>query len=467
MINVRNLNKNTLLVSLVIGLHFLWCGSAYLSWLYNVIEIVKINDINSNIDMISEVFGYIFQVIGIFLICIYIKKAKPEFKKGRIAFMAISIIHMLLIIPSILTRSYEIALITGFLTNIFNGLETGYYLIIITEMVPSNQRGLSLGLGYSIGSVGSWLLSLCNSGNFLKSTHIIIVYILLLFVTFSILMRINSERAPKIKATQSEAKPSLIITLGITIFLLCFLKGIGFYFPMADITTGEVSLELSRAFYAIGLLIAGLINDYKRQLGGITCLAALAFPFILLALRFSPKYSLYIWIMGYIFTGFYTVYRALVFSDIADRNVSSLHLAPLGLMLGRLGDSLGAAIGVLLNSRPNILVIIGSLIFAITVFIGYFAFYRLYFQTPDKPTDKNVNPMNHIVSFSISYNLSAREREVLPLILTTKSNNEISKELYVSESTIKYHIRNILKKTGCINRQELFKTYNEHLTHPQ
>ena len=36
---------------------------------------------------------------------------------------------------------------------------------------------------------------------------------------------------------------------------------------------------------------------------------------------------------------------------------------------------------------------------------------------------------------------------------------EAAELLYVSESTIKFHIRNLLRKTGCRNRVELRELY--------
>ncbi len=35
------------------------------------------------------------------------------------------------------------------------------------------------------------------------------------------------------------------------------------------------------------------------------------------------------------------------------------------------------------------------------------------------------------------------------------SNSEISSVLYISENTVKFHVKNILKKTGCSNRNEI------------
>lgn len=53
--------------------------------------------------------------------------------------------------------------------------------------------------------------------------------------------------------------------------------------------------------------------------------------------------------------------------------------------------------------------------------------------------------------------LTPREKETLRLLSNGASNAEISKELFVSESTVKFHIRNIFHKLGVKNRVEAAK----------
>ena len=43
-------------------------------------------------------------------------------------------------------------------------------------------------------------------------------------------------------------------------------------------------IEFTRAFYAVGLIMAGLVSDRNRRWGAVCALAALAFPFAALAL---------------------------------------------------------------------------------------------------------------------------------------------------------------------------------------
>lgn len=63
--------------------------------------------------------------------------------------------------------------------------------------------------------------------------------------------------------------------------------------------------------------------------------------------------------------------------------------------------------------------------------------------------------------FLAYYDISQREREVLRQVLDGLSNSEIAAKLYISESTVKFHVHNILKKTKSANRTELMDTYHK------
>ena len=88
-----------------------------------------------------------------------------------------------------------------------------------------------------------------------------------------------------------------------------------------------------------------------------------------------------------------------------------------------------------------------------------FLFFRL-FQTVYEPEAVRQRSEREVFEdFAIQHDLSAREREVLRLALAERSNAEIAQTLFVSESTIKYHMHNLLKKTGCKSRVDLMARY--------
>jgi DNA-binding CsgD family transcriptional regulator len=51
--------------------------------------------------------------------------------------------------------------------------------------------------------------------------------------------------------------------------------------------------------------------------------------------------------------------------------------------------------------------------------------------------------------------LTRRERDVLVLLAAGKRNRAIGEELSISENTVKFHVANVLRKTGTVSRAEL------------
>ena len=58
--------------------------------------------------------------------------------------------------------------------------------------------------------------------------------------------------------------------------------------------------------------------------------------------------------------------------------------------------------------------------------------------------------------------LSARELEVLKLLASGSTNNEIARTLWVTEQTVKFHVSNIYRKLGVANRTEASRYAHVH-----
>ena len=46
--------------------------------------------------------------------------------------------------------------------------------------------------------------------------------------------------------------------------------------------------------------------------------------------------------------------------------------------------------------------------------------------------------------------------------VTAKTNKEIAEALFISENTVKFHMRNLLKKTDCKKRGDVIKLFHEY-----
>jgi len=59
------------------------------------------------------------------------------------------------------------------------------------------------------------------------------------------------------------------------------------------------------------------------------------------------------------------------------------------------------------------------------------------------------------------FKLSKRERDILPLVCRGLSNPQIAERLFISDKTVKGHMKNIFKKTGAGSRSRLISLFLE------
>ena len=69
---------------------------------------------------------------------------------------------------------------------------------------------------------------------------------------------------------------------------------------------------------------------------------------------------------------------------------------------------------------------------------------------------------NDITSFGAAWNLSNREKDVLPLLLRGKTATYISEKLYIAPGTTKTHIYNIYRKLGVHSKMEMFDMFEDY-----
>ncbi|MBE6470382.1 MAG: helix-turn-helix transcriptional regulator [Coriobacteriaceae bacterium] len=447
---------------------FTLASTSYLAWLYRIIELAP----TAPSDVITMVGGYSFQAVGIAAACA-LMRARPDFA-GQIPFITAIAIHFACAAATILASTPEALVALGFAMNFLYGIVCAFYLHRLARWVPRNRRGIALGAGYACSIVTTWAMTALQNGTPLAPTDSIIACAVLSLVAIGIAAYPHSALQPGAMPTGTAASANGIIAppsdgnaggtahsaasiLSIacfTVLLLSLVKNVGFGFPSADLLEG-VSLESSRLFYAAGLIIAGIIADTKRKYAALCCIAALVFPFACLALSNEPVSGSILWAADYLFYGFFTVYRIVLFCDLAESSQRE-HLAGFGQLFGRIGDAAGTAICFSLADSTIALVAVAAVLFAATVFAFYQLFVRLY------PTHTTIHktPEERLAMFAARYDLSIRERDVLRLVVDGRTNAEAASELFIVESTVKYHVHNLLKKTDCTSRRELIAKYH-------
>ena len=497
----KSANKLHLQSAAVTGICFLLTSTAYLAWTYRVVELAEA----PIADAVTLIAAYLMQAAGIGFFALLLHR-RPDLV--QISVYAALGLHMMFLVPSVLCNAFVQVLIFGCILNLLCGWIAGYYLYRLAGTPDASVSALTLGAGYSAAIFASWLLSLPGR-ELVYSAKIVMVICVLLTAAAVVVIRKGtipegtqlsdgslsegdfaesisskarlSERArsggdsaesvpasarlsdtespsapepsPKYELPQDITQRQFLLLAGALVLLLSVVNSCGFSFPSADIRNG-ISVEFSRLFYAAGLLIAGYANDKNRRYGAVCAVIALVIPFFILAAHDEPVSRSFFWALSYFASGFYTVYRIILFSDIS-RDFSLMPLCGFGLLTGRIGDAAGEVLCLALSGHFLILVGTAALLFVASMLLFLHVYRVLYFPVPKKQKSEQ----EIFIQFSESYNLSAREREVLRFLLEEKTNQEIADELCISDGTVKYHIHNLLQKTGCPNRLKLISTY--------
>ena len=453
--------RRRLACALWIAVCFTLTSSVYLSWNYRLIDLTE----GRASEWLSMVAGYLFQAAGMALTALYLRR-EPAGNHRRV-FTLTTAAFVMVSLPALVSDYMLAAVIFGSLMNLLCGVMAGYYLFSLSASSAFSggaHTGLSFGGGYSLSTLAVFLLSLIGGGSFLRSRAVLPVYLLLCAAAAGMMYLFpllelpgggsSGEDFVSSRETLRVTDQTLVLAFAMMI-LLSLVKNLGFGWPSSDIKAG-LRPELSRVFYGLSLAAAGYIYDKNRRNGALCTLAALSIPFIMLSVANEPVSGTVMWCLDYLFYGFFSVFRAALFTDMASET-RRWYLAPAGLLAGRMGDAGGTAVCLALSGNGTALIFLTAALFVATVFL----FARLSRQLFEPAALQQRSEREAFETFAARYDLSPREREVLRLIIEEKSNSEIAETLYVTESTIKYHVHNLLKKTGCRSRVEMIGRYAE------
>jgi DNA-binding CsgD family transcriptional regulator len=431
----------------LIGLGFLWTGTAYIIQAYRMLQFLDGGTVNL---LVCGAY-YVCQAAGIGGVALAFAK-RPSIAGGRALPLWATIITVACAAASVFSYSLAVIITAGTFMNVTIGILSGCYLTRLATDIPQQRRGLVFGGAYAFGSIVTWLLSLPMNGRFLWNEISIFAVAILAAISLLLLRHLlptqkhNHDAVPMRSAFNNK-----FIWLAATVlFLLSLESTLGFSFPLKS-ASGSVYIEFTRAFYAVGLLIAGLVSDKNRRWGAACCLAALAFPFAALALGSSVTGETIMWILAYLFLGFFSTYRVILFSDISGKTGLPA-FAVLGLLVGRLGEAAGA-VGSTFTDMP--LIIFSGFVFILVIALFFLLYQKIYASVISFEEMEQRRLTTYVNHFS----LSAREQEIFSLIIQGLSNAEIAAALYITESTVKFHASNIFKKTGLNSRSELITDF--------
>lgn len=435
-----------------VALCFALTSAVYLSWLDRLVDLTD----GATADWISMGAGYLCQAVGMGVVAYMLRRDPEADFKGR--FRTAALLFAVACVPTLLTDTALGATLFGLVMNLLCGIVAGFYLYAVAANVDAERRATAFGGGYALATVVVGLLVLIGGGSFLHGRYALLLYLPLaaLMALFPARSGLLDAPGPAAEAPEKLDGRELALACGV-VLLLSLVKNLGFCFPSADIKAGLIP-ELSRLPYAVGLATAGFIGDRSRKQGMVCTVAALVIPFIMLGLSGEPISGTIFWGLNYLFFAFFSVFRAVLLMDLAHRT-RRWELAPLGLLMGRLGDVAGTGAGILLGGDKVVLIAVTAALFFPTVFLSFRLYRRLY--EPEAAAQKSEAEI--FEAFCLHSDISSREREVLRLLLSNHTNGEIAQALFITESTVKYHVHNVLQKTGCKNRTELRRKYTSAL----
>ena len=458
-----------LMVTGLVAVCFLYTGSVYMSQFYRLIPFFDA----STVDLITSCINYALQAIGI-LIFITGLRIKPLFFGNPMFFIGAITFGIPLMIMMQLSASPAVIVFVGAVFQLCIGIYSGCYLCLFAKEVSPKNAGLFYGIAYAFGSIGTYLFSLCSGGEFLVSKGIVCLYIFLALLTIFLLW-FNRERLeyPKVQTPTSKAafckeyQPILHLILIVSVMMIISTLGSGLYYslPQAE----NIDWNLIRTFYAIGLIAAGIVMDYRRWLGEVLTAASLIYPLIAFSLIGEGLNNTIALSFSYLFRGFLTVYYVISFTDLASSDNSRLYLAPLGLAVSRIIEALLTLI-LMLIPVPNIVQILLMAFFSVVLILLMVYKFKKLSPFSANALHENLEGMSVTSApaigtgpsdllrqkalFAEQYHLTRREAEILDMLAEGLTDDEIAAKVYISRNTVRFHVSNILKKTETASRME-------------
>ena len=437
-----------LYIAALIGLGFLWTGTAYIAQAYRLLALGLSGE---TVNLLTCGAYYVCQAAGIGAVALLFHK-RTALSGGKALPLCATLFALICTAAALYSSALWLVIATGTLLNISIGVLSGCYLTRLATDIPQQRRGLVFGGAYAFGSLGTWLISLPMGGRFLWHSGSFFAVALLALLSLLLIKRLE----PPVKAKNGEYERTgfgkKLILLAVAVLLLLSMENtLGFAFPLGG-AQNSVYIEFTRVFYGVGLIVAGFVSDKNRRWGAVCCLAALAFPFAALALGGSMGGETAMWMLAYFFLGFWSVYRILVFSDISGRTGLPV-FAVSGLLVGRLGEAAGTMGAALCTGTP--LIVLSGAVFVLVIALFFLLYEKLYVSA----VPAELLEQQRLAEYVRRFGLSAREQDILSLIVKGMSNAEIANALYITGSTVKFHVGNIFKKTGKGSRLELIADY--------
>ena len=456
-------NKNDFIICLCILAAIYSCGT--LLYYSQTFLLFRFYD-NEIIKATLSGWNYLAQAAGIILFVFLFKLSHGISGKKKF-----QIITSLLLPPimsvSVFTHSGSVLIVVMILLNMIVGMLTAFAFSLIASYITEKRFTLCFAGAYSFGGIFTCIICRLNEKIMVSFFVIILSCVFVGIISALILSYKDIDFSFAVSNTGSpflSAKKIDIGLLHLIIVLMAVITALGANDQALVESGSKISLIYTRFFYAGGLMLAAIIFDKSHTIGGICALASVLYPIMIIILyKEMPIHYIPVALTD-TFLGFYAVFRAGIFMSLASGK-GKFYIAPLGLCISRIVEGMVSVSLVGFGTNRLVCFIIAGVLFVPLIMLFC---YMLTKNTRQPETtmvvyENNTSGLEEISSLSFAeiYHLTRREEEISSFLAANKTNGEIADILFVSESTVRFHVSNILKKTGLSSRIEVGRKYNE------
>lgn len=113
-------------------------------------------------------------------------------------------------------------------------------------------------------------------------------------------------------------------------------------------------------------------------------------------------------------------------------------------------------------STPRIFNLTFDMAFVFVVFFDVFMLINFFVFLHQLFSKNNIPETSLLDLFSLDYNISRREKDVLTMVIHGMSNQEIAESLFLSKKTVETHLSSIYKKINIGKRDDLILLFNSY-----
>lgn len=451
--------------------NFLFC-TAITALCYLTMSVLYYSQIYSMYDLFSERFIYmtvdgwanLAQAAGIAAAMLLIRR-RPKVFGSRFAAAGVLAGMFPTLCLSVLAPSPALLFAMMLTLNVLIGYTTVFYFSLIARYTEPQSMCFSFAAAYAVGSFATWLVSLVGEDVLTSARVLPLDLVLLTLSAATVLLYQNlcpddtpdeSFRGDDTRVFWRENRLLLAV-----IALMSAVSMLGSADSTAITPDIGINIVSSRALYGLGLLFAAFVYTKSRSAGAVLTMASLVWPFLAIVLFHESLLIVPACLLSYILLGFFAVYRTGSFLDPVQEKRLCPALAAAGLLVSRLADT--ATTFVLTAFYDDIFLVslvAAGLLFIPLLILFFYMFTQQLRSLPAEAPAPVLSESERRAAFAERYGLTRREEEIAFHLSQSHSNGEIAALLSLSENTVRFHVSNILKKTGLHDRNEVSRAYN-------